>query len=136
MDKYPGIVIHCSDTYPDMDIGVDEIRRWHVDENGWSDIGYHFVIRRNGNTERGRPLSRDGAHTKGLNNWIGICLVGGKAHQGKQPCNFTRLQYEALEDLVTLLQEGHGIPDENVIGHNEVSQKACPSFDVRAWMEK
>ena len=72
-------IIHCSDTYPDMDIGVEEIRRWHK-ERGWSDIGYHYVIRRNGKIEEGRNDGIVGAHAKGMNeNSLGICMVGGKS---------------------------------------------------------
>ena len=72
-----------------MDIGVKEIRKWHVDENKWSDIGYHDVIRRNGAIETGRPLEKPGAHAKGHNqNAIGICLVGGKADDGGPEFNF------------------------------------------------
>ena len=54
------IVVHCSATKPSMDIGVKEIRDWHVNGNGWSDIGYAYVIRRNGALELGRDLDRDG----------------------------------------------------------------------------
>ena len=42
------IVIHCSATKPSMDIGLREIRDWHVKDNGWRDVGYHFIRRRNG----------------------------------------------------------------------------------------
>lgn len=52
--------IHCAATPPGMDIGADELRRWHVEGNGWSDIGYHYVIRRNGAVEFGRDRDNDG----------------------------------------------------------------------------
>ena len=42
------LVVHCSATKPSMDIGLREIKRWHVDDNGWRDVGYHYIIRRNG----------------------------------------------------------------------------------------
>ena len=54
------IVIHCADTYEDMDIGAEDIRKWHVEERGWSDIGYHKVIRRDGTVEDGRDLNVSG----------------------------------------------------------------------------
>lgn len=127
------IIIHCSATYPDMDIGVEEIRHWHVNGNGWSDIGYHFVIRRDGSIELGRPIEAAGAHAKGHNaDSIGICMVGGKARDGKQAANFTAAQWATLSDLVGIQQQKHDI--ETVIGHNEVSDKACPAFDVQAWL--
>ena len=62
------IVIHCSATPPDQKIGAEEIRDWHVNGNKWSDIGYHYVIRRNGVIDVGRDVSVAGAHAKGYNH--------------------------------------------------------------------
>lgn len=59
-------------------VDVAMIREWHITK-GWSDIGYHFVIRPDGRCEEGRPLCQPGAHCKvGRRNLIGIgvCLVG------------------------------------------------------------
>ena len=73
------IVIHCADTYETMDIGAEDIRKWHVEERGWSDIGYHKVIRRDGTVETGRDIDVSGAHAAGFNSVsIGVCLVGGR----------------------------------------------------------
>jgi len=59
------------------DVGVEEIRTWHVDGNGYDDIGYHFVIRADGLIETGRHEKYIGAHAKGKNgDSIGICLAG------------------------------------------------------------
>ena len=66
-------ILHCSATPAGRPHNAAEIRRWHVDGNGWSDIGYHYVILIDGTVEAGRPLWRKGAHTKGHNNDIGIC---------------------------------------------------------------
>jgi len=72
------IIVHCSATPPDMSIGVSEIRDWHVNQNKWSDIGYHFVIKRGGLIQQGRDIELAGAHAEGHNSdSIGICLVGG-----------------------------------------------------------
>jgi N-acetyl-anhydromuramyl-L-alanine amidase AmpD len=140
--KINKIVIHCSDTYPDMDIYAEDIRSWHV-KRGWSDIGYHYVIPRDGVIEIGRDLDGDGetdehigAHALGHNkSSLGICMVGGKARPGKLQANFTRLQWKSLAELVGVLRGRYDIEASNVIGHNEVSNKSCPGFDVRAWME-
>lgn len=59
-------------------VDVAMIREWHL-TNGWSDIGYNFVILPDGRCEEGRPLYRPGAHcVDGHRNFIGIgiCLVG------------------------------------------------------------
>ena len=122
------IVIHCADTPADMDIGAAEIRKWHVDGNGWRDIGYHYVIRRDGKVELGRPVSEPGAHVAGHNSRsIGICLVGGKPM-----ANFTRQQFAALEALVIDLTRKH--PQAAVKGHNDLDpSKPCPMFDAAQW---
>lgn len=125
------IIIHCADTYPEMDIGAEDIRQWHI-ARGWSDIGYHYVVRRNGEVEEGRPLDVAGAHARGYNETsVGICLVGGKARPGLQPCNFTIEQWQSLAELIVDLEGRFEI--DSVLGHNAVSDKACPTFDVRAW---
>lgn len=126
------IVVHCSATPPSMDIDAPTIRKWHTD-NGWSDIGYHYVIKRNGDIEKGRPDHIQGAHVKGHNkNSLGVCLVGG-VNEGNSPdCNFTRGQFYSLEVLVTKLSETHG--NACIIGHRQLDpSKACPSFDVESW---
>lgn len=132
------IIIHCLDTYHDQDVGVTDVRRWHVEERGWSDIGYHYLIRQSGAYELGRDLDNDGdvdeevgAHAFGYNgNSIGIALAGGKARDGGQAFNFRYEQLLQLVHLVKFLKTRY--PDAEVIGHNEVSNKDCPMFDVRA----
>lgn len=122
------IIIHCADTYSDQDIDAAEIDRWHK-ERGWSQIGYHFVIKRDGEVEKGRPIEKQGAHTLGHNrNSIGICLVGGKPRY-----NFRKVQMASLRNLVSGLKRDH--PSAKVHGHNEFADKECPTFDVRVWAE-
>lgn len=130
------IIIHCSYTPASMDIGAYEIKRWHVDENGWSDIGYHYVIRRNGRIENGRPLLRDGSHTFGHNeNSIGICLVGGMADDKKTPVfNFTEAQMVSLKYRVKNMLVSY--PFAKVYGHNDFDPgRACPCFNVQEYFK-
>lgn len=75
------IIVHCTATRPDWWQGkstsekVDEIRRWHVEDRGWRDIGYHYLIDRDGTVAKGRPVEQVGAHCKGHNTGtIGISL--------------------------------------------------------------
>lgn len=137
MRKIDSIFIHCSFTPADMDIGVKEIRDWHVNGNGWSDIGYHRVIRRNGKTQTGRGLARMGAHTRGYNaTSVGICLVGGKGVRGRPMFNYTHEQIIELKAQVDALCSRFGLDYRHVHGHNEVSSKACPCFVVDALFER
>lgn len=135
MRKINSIAIHCSATIPDQDIGRFEINQWHV-ANGWSGIGYHFVIRRNGKLEIGRELSRAGAHVKGHNaDSVGVCMVGGLAHSGKPDNNFTPEQWRKLETVVSMLKAF--FPEAEIKGHRDYPDvtKACPCFDVREWWQ-
>lgn len=139
MRKINELIVHASYTKPTMDIGAAEIRTWHTDPRsaggrGWSDIGYHDVIRRNGVIEPGRPIETPGAHAKGHNdNSIGVCLIGGMDKSGKPFFNFTSHQMDALRLYVH--QKRILFPKIIVKGHNEVSSKPCPCFNVSAYFE-
>ena len=132
------IFIHCADTPPSMDIGAVEIRRWHVEERKWKDIGYHAVIRRDGTVEPGRDLDGDGdvdeeigAHAAGHNaDSLAVCMVGGKGANGKAECNFTIAQWLALNSVLTNWRAKY--PDVTVLGHSDVEPgKECPGFAAR-----
>ena len=130
------IVVHCSATRPMQDIGVKEIKRWHL-ERKFKDIGYHFVIRRGGILERGRDLDDVGAHVAGYNHCsIGICLVGGLNERSRPVDNFTEKQMETLSSLLDTLQDIY--PEAMVLGHRDFHNvaKACPCFDVGAWQKQ
>jgi len=132
------IVIHCTDTYASMDIGAKEIDQWHK-TNGWAGIGYHFVIRRSGVIESGRPLDqsifpgwqiKEGAHVAGHNSEsVGVCLVGGKPD-----ANYTAAQWGSLKTTVRFLKLCFSKAE--VLGHRDLDHgKLCPCFDVRNWWE-
>lgn len=129
------IAVHCSATKPTQDIGVDDIRRWHKAQ-GWKDVGYHYVIRRDGTLEDGRPESVAGAHVSGFNsNSIGVCLVGGINVQGKAENNFTPEQWDTLKLLLRHLRAKY--PAATIQGHRDFPnvKKDCPCFDVKSWVK-
>lgn len=132
MRKLSSIIVHCSDTKKNMNTTVDDIRRWHVKERGWDDIGYHYVIHRDGSVMVGRDIEKAGAHARGHNGHsVGVCLVGGRSDKGTPLFNYTDSQMYALSDLIEDLMSEHG--ELKVMGHNDVSNKACPCFDVGVW---
>lgn len=140
MRQITEIFIHCSATQPKWMAAnscqqkVEEIRRWHTDR-GWSDIGYHFVVDRQGDVCVGRPVERVGAHAKGHNkNSIGICLIGGFGSDAndKFEDHYTDLQRKALDNLLKDLTAKH--KNARIRGHNEVSNKACPAFQVEEYL--
>lgn len=135
MRKINSIIVHCSATKRGHDIGAKQIRELHVKGNGWKDIGYHYVIRINGVIEKGRPLDVVGAHCQGHNaDSIGICLVGGLNAKGKPENTFTQAQFDSLKKLIVELKEQFG--NLLIFGHNEFSNKACPCFDVKEFVQK
>jgi N-acetylmuramoyl-L-alanine amidase len=143
MRPIDGIIVHCTATRPDWwadktpQEQVEEVRRWHVQDNGWSDIGYHDLIARDGTVLPGRPISQVGAHAKGHNaTTIGISMFGGHGSSADDDAteHFTTAQLDALYALIRRYQNEFSIPDANIIGHNRVSTKACPGFRVQSWL--
>jgi len=135
------IIIHCAATKPDMDIGAKDIREWHLDR-GWDDIGYHFVIRRNGGIEAGRKITHCGAHARSANfGSFGICLAGGLDARGQPSLNYTFDQLVSCFFLVSSLIEmvrpyrRSSAPPIDVLGHCQVpgTNKWCPGFRVSDW---
>ena len=136
------VIIHCSATRPEWmfdkttEAKVAEIRRWHVSDRGWSDIGYHIICDRNGRIVPGRPIEKAGAHTLNHNaNSIGVCLIGGhgSSSRDKAEQHFTEAQLAALRTVLADLQVRFPTI-RKVSGHNEYAAKACPGFHVGEWL--
>ena len=124
------IILHCSATREGQDISTETIRGWHVNERGWSDIGYHFVVLLDGTVDKARPVERQGAHVRGHNKGsIGICYIGGCDSDMNPKDTRTDLQKESLTELISYLMDSY--EDATLHGHNEFSSKACPSFNVK-----
>lgn len=123
MRKIRKIVIHCTDSPDDIDVGAREIREWHL-QRGWSDIGYHYVIRRNGVVERGRSDDTAGAHVYGHNNdSLGVVWVGKKVMDPRQ--------LQSLLPLIRGLMNQYDVEIDKVYGHYELdSNKTCPNLDM------
>jgi len=129
MRKINKIFIHTSYTPEGREHDVEDIRAWHK-ARGWSDVGYHYVIKLDGTIEQGRSLDKIGAHAKGHNQGsVAICYIGGMDEKDRVPKDTrTEAQKESLQKLVSALSVTFG--GLTVHGHNEVSSKPCPCFDV------
>lgn len=129
------IVVHGAFTKAKQDIGVEEIRRWHTDPkpkgNGWSTIGYHYVIRRDGRREVGLPLEQPGIHVKGKNaHTVAICLAGGMGQSGDWEFNYSWAQLSKLRATIRWLKTK--FPDAIIEGHNGMDKsRPCPGFNVK-----
>lgn len=124
------IIIHCSATPEGRDYTVADIRKWHK-QRGFSDIGYHYIIYRDGTVHDGRDVNISGAHCTNHNSIsVGICYIGGLAADGKTAKDTrTEPQKKALLNLLQYLKRLY--PKATVHGHNEFACKACPSFNVQ-----
>jgi len=130
MRKINKIIVHCTATKKNHDVTVKDLRKWHVNERGWSDIGYHFFIDLKGEVHECRPIEKTGAHTKGENfDSIGVAYAGGVGENGKAKDTRNELQKAALEELLCYLKVLYS--QAKIYGHRDFSSKACPSFDAR-----
>ena len=124
------IILHCTATPEGKHFDVATIRRWHVKDRGWKDIGYHYVIYIDGSVHEGRPVEQVGAHTSGHNSdSIGVVYVGGVDKNGKAKDTLNEAQEVAMVNLIKAQREEHG--EMSLHGHNEFAAKACPSFKVK-----
>lgn len=148
MGKLRYLVIHCTTTPEGREVTSDEIRHWHtapVSEGGrgWRQVGYTDMVHLDGTVERLVDNNEDGnvdpwEITNGVAGCNGISrhvvYVGGVATDGRTPKDTrTPGQMIALEAYVRDFHDR--FPDVRIVGHNELSAKACPSFDVRAWLD-
>ena len=128
MRKITLIIIHCSAVRPDQVSSAEQIDRWHR-ARGFRMIGYHYVVRRDGSVERGRPEEAIGAHCTGHNaHSIGICYEGGLDSTGRPADTRTEAQRLTLLRLVGELRSRY--PAAIVTGHRTFARKACPCFDA------
>jgi len=124
------IVIHCSAVRPGQRSSAKKINDWHHDRGFQNGIGYHYVVRRDGSIEPGRPLEMIGAHVVGHNRHsIGICYEGGLNSFGEDADTRTPEQKVTLRKL---LEELHRkFPKALIVGHRDLNPgKKCPCYDV------
>ena len=122
------LIIHCSAVMPFQTSSVESIRAYHLSK-GWSDCGYHYVIRRDGSIEKGRPEEMIGAHCLNHNKHsIGLCYEGGLDSNGNPADTRTSQQKKAMLNLLTELKKKY--PNAVIVGHNVFSSKSCPCFDA------
>ena len=125
------IVVHCSAVRPDQSSSAAQIDSWHRKERHWKlGIGYHYVVRRDGTIEPGRPEEQIGAHCLNHNaHSIGVCYEGGLDIRGQPADTRTAEQKQAMRQL---LEELHGrYPRAIIVGHHDLNPgKPCPCYDA------
>ena len=139
------LVIHCTDTPEGRHITSDDIRRWHLKERGWRQVGYTDMIHLDGRVER-LVGNNDDAYVDGweiTNGAMGhnshsrhIVYVGGRARSGTLAKD-TRTP-EQIKTLTDYIKKFHKTaPDAEIVGHRDLNKgKACPSFDVKEFVKE
>jgi N-acetylmuramoyl-L-alanine amidase len=138
------VVVHATETFTNKDIGSIEINNMQI-ELGHEGIGYHYVIRRDGRLQRGRPVNTVGEHAP-INGHdafsIGLALVGGlNVSSGdnnptdyRSSQSFTREQFTTLEKFIKSFYRR--FPGGQVFGHNDIDETEFdPYFDVPDYVE-
>lgn len=116
------------------DVSTAEIHQWHLNR-GWDGVGYHYVIRKNGSIERGRPRDRVGSHCLAQDSnfrSIGICIVGNFQPSPKCSWQPTYTQVSALANLLADLHEIYKLdPEKGTIkGHRDLGKTECPGDNL------
>ena len=106
-----------------------QIDTWHRQRGFHLGIGYHYVIRRDGSIEKGRPEWLIGAHCMNHNaHSIGICYEGGLDIRGDPADTRTEAQKVAMRQLLEDLHERY--PRALILGHHDLNpHKACPCIE-------
>lgn len=135
------LVIHCTATPEQRKVTSDDIRKWHLEERGWSRLGYSDMIHLDGTLENLTPFNLNNEvesweltyGTKGINDVSRhVVYVGGLDSIGDAHDTRTIGQLFTLEIYVKYMILRH--PLIEVAGHNQFSDKYCPSFDVPEWL--
>ena len=131
------IAVHYLWSRIDTDWPMSKVAQMHERENGWNGPGYHYLIRRDGSLEYGRPEWARGAHVRGHNDRsIGVAYEGGRIPGDNQNGHDTRTQEQRdrLNHLVGALKAKY--PNAQVVGHRDLTATQCPGFDAKAWWVK
>lgn len=130
MRKLTEIIVHCTGTIPSESTTVEAVRKYHMEHNGWKDIGYHYLVYLDGSIHAGRPIDQKGAHCKNHNEGtVGICYVGGLVAKNKAGDTRTPMQKIALRNLIRALKVCFPTI-KKVSGHRDYGNKACPCFNA------
>lgn len=149
MGKLKYLVIHCTATPEGREVTKADLEQWHLKERGWSRLGYSDMIHVDGRLENLIEFDQDdtvdpweisnGASGYNSTSRHVVYVGGAEKHKPEGMANFplkdTRNfnQLETLEVYVKFMILRH--PEIKVIGHNQISNKGCPSFDVRKFLE-
>ena len=126
-DSTTRIVIHHTGNPTNDDLSAEQIHRSHQNM-GWAGIGYHFVVRKDGTVELGRPVDCIGAHAEGFN----YCSIGVHVCGNFDLAEPTEAQINALPMLLADICDAYGLTasDSVVMGHRDLMATECPGNNL------
>ena len=136
MDAVARVTLHHTAELPGMDTRTDlelvkGVQNFHRNERGWADIGYHWLIGRDGNVYEGRVLTVQGAHAGGGNNTnnLGISVIGDFTTELPDPKQLTTVELFLTEQLTK-----YEVPIAELFGHRDFKPTECPGDTLYAWL--
>jgi len=143
MKQLKYLIIHCSDTPISMHVSGDTIRKWHLEERGWKQVGYSDILHQNGQIENLVEYDEDewvqaneitnGAF--GMNSVSRhICVIGGRNEKQQPKDTLNALQEKSLTKYCHDFINVH--PDALIAGHYHFSKKTCPNFNVEEFCKR
>lgn len=130
------IILHSTATKEGQYFDVNDIREWHINR-GFTNVGYHYVIKLDGTIEDGRDIRSIGAHCKNYNaNSIGVVYVGGTDREGKAKDTRTKEQKESLLKLIDELMIAYDLDIDDVYCHYQLGKTLCPSFSIEEFKKE
>jgi len=150
MGKLKYLIWHCTATPEGRAVSSNDIRKWHIEGRGWSRVGYSDMIHINGELENMIPFNQDQVvdsweisnGAKGFNGssrhavYVGGCKSYKPFWLKFYPAKDTRTEEQKETMLVYTKYMIARHPNILVGGHNQLSNKACPSFDVSRWLRE
>lgn len=126
------IIFHHFGEQPPPGMNVPKIRRMHIDDRKWDDIGYHGIIMPDGEFSIGRDVNTTGAHTfKHNRGSIGIMFMAGLGRDG-----VTRPNKKQLATAHKIIEEQKRYYNRlEVLGHRDLRPTLCPGFDIKHWYQ-
>jgi N-acetyl-anhydromuramyl-L-alanine amidase AmpD len=110
---------------------LSQIRHLHVDNQGWGDIGYHYIVDPQGRVWEGRPISWQGAHVANQNPGnVGVMCLGNFEVQAP-----TRAQVDALDAFVGSLSRRYSVSVSRIVTHQELAPTLCPGRNLQRHMD-
>ena len=136
MARITRITLHHTAELPNMASRSDHelvkaIQRFHRNQRGWADIGYHYLVGRDGTIFEGRALTVQGAHAGASNNIenLGVSAIGDFSGALPPP-----VQLDAIEAFLVEQQRRYAVGTDQVFGHRDFKATECPGSPLYAWL--